>query len=121
MRESFDFQKGGVINEVYFRPLKSVADATVRHETMGDSEYYHYEPGDGTRYEVLFNTYNTGYELQTVMTLVNFGTSMIIPFKLGLGDIGYMHEKLQITSGSCYALIQLANAFFKKSREALSA
>jgi hypothetical protein len=109
----FDFEKGGEAYGMYFRPLKPVAAATVTNApTLGN--FYHYEPGDGTRYEVIFSTYNTGYGLQTVMTLVNFNSSMVIPGRMDLVDIDYMHEKLKLTHGSCYALMPLINYYLNE-------
>lgn len=109
----FDFEKGGERFGIYFRPLKPVVSATVVRANASGS-FYHYEPGDGTRYDVLFSTYDTGYGLQVVMTLVNFNTSMIIPGRVDLIDLDYMHEKIKITHGSCYALMPLINHYLNE-------
>ena len=76
--------------------------------------YYDYQPGNGTRYEVLFNSFRTKYGRRTVMTIVNMNASMELNGELGIVSIGYMKEKLGLLDGDCYALIQLANTYLEE-------
>lgn len=110
-----NFEKGGELYGCYYPALKPVAAAIKESEAPFHSAYYVYEPGNATRYQVLFNTTKTKWGLETVMTLVNFRKSMIIPGKfLSPSQIGYMHEKLDINEGDCYALMPLINNYLEE-------
>mgnify|MGYP005831235951 CR=1 FL=1 len=108
----FDYEKGGEEFGVYYPPLKPVAKA-IKFSSVGpDSAYYHYEPGNGTRYEVVFVRHLNGYsEVEQVTMAVTCprNAAMIVPEKLGMYSLGYMQEKLKMLEGDCYALIPLVN------------
>lgn len=106
-----DFQKGGVLGGLYYPALQPINKAIKRGYLTSDSTYYVYEPGNATKYEVIFTTYNDGYELKTVMTLANMGKSMYIAGAMTLTALGYLEEKLGLNKGDCYALIPLINHY----------
>jgi hypothetical protein len=118
--ESFDFQKGGVIFRKYYPELKPIASALV-HTSSGPNlgTYYHYEPGNMTRYEVIFTNFLDVYgETITLMSVVcPRNAAMILPkYKFEMYDLDYMQEKLGMGEGDCYALIQLINYHFDMMR-----
>ena len=106
---SQNFQIGVLENDTWYPALKTVQAAIVSQIGHVNSVFYDYQPGNGTRYEVLFNSFMTKYGRRTVMTLVNFNASMELNGSLGMASIGYMREKLGMLEGDCYALIQLVN------------
>ena len=108
------FKAGGVWQGMYYPKLKNVNQAICRRISPSDADYFHYEPGNGTRYDVLFSTYNDGYGQKTVMTLVNMRKAMIISNEMSLVNIGYMQEKLDLGEGDCYALIPLINHYLEE-------
>ena len=110
----FDFQSGGEEFGVYFPALKSVGEAIKSQAIDYSSVFYDYQPGNGTRYEVLFNSFRTKYGRRTVMTIVNMNASMELNGELGIVSIGYMKEKLGLLDGDCYALIQLVNSYLEE-------
>lgn len=111
----FDYEKGGEMFGGYYPPLKPPLTAIKGFTLPVKSVFYIYEPGNGTHYEVLFTTYNNVYGRETVMTLVNFRKSMVLPGPVEMHSLDYMQEKLQINEGDCYALIPLINQFFKEN------
>jgi hypothetical protein len=111
-----NFEKGSVQYGVHYPALKPVAAAIKREGKFINTALYEYEPGNATRYVVLFATYNTGYGPETVMTVVNMNASMIIPGRFfSPSQIGYMKEKLGILEGDCYALMPLVNAYLEET------
>lgn len=113
--ENIDFQAGHEFGGVYFPPLKPVDKACVDMDGVGECVYVRYEPGNGTRYEVVFSCYVTQDGGQVLMTIVNMGKSMIIASKMGLYSLDYMHEKLGLGLGDCYALIPLINRYLEEA------
>lgn len=117
--ENFDFQAGGVYGATYYPSLKSIGEALITNTGGGgQAYYYHYEPGNMTRYEVVFCEYTDTYDNQIVlMSIVNpRRATMMIPLvrhEWGLHDIAYMKEKLGMGEGDCYALIPLINFHLK--------
>lgn len=115
---NFDYQKGGEDCGKYFPALKLVHDATVASADC-KSVYYHYEPGNMTRYEVIFTRFNTKYETNKVVMTVFCprNTSMVLPGdEMGMYSINYMQDKLGMSEGDCYALIQLINHYLKATK-----
>ena len=110
----FNFQTGGVQNDVFYPALKPVGVAIKEQVGLLHAVYYDYQPGNGTRYEVVFNSFKTEYGRKTVMTVANFNCSMELNYPLGLVSIGYMKEKLGLREGDCYALIPLINTFLEE-------
>lgn len=110
----FDYEKGGEEWGTYYPPLKAPWRGGI---VFSDGTYFHYEPGNGTRYEVLFTRFDTEYEKNRVaMTvLCPRNAAMIIPDELGLHSLGYMQEKLKMLEGDCYALIPLVNQYLKEN------
>jgi len=108
------FKAGGVWQGMYYPKLKNVNEATCKRVAPHNADYFHYEPGNGTRYEVLFSTFNDGWGSKTVMTLVNMRKAMIISNEMSLVNIGYMQEKLDLGEGDCYALIPLINHYLEE-------
>ena len=114
---AFDFQAGGEQYGVYFPALKTVGESIKSQVGLINSVFYDYQPGNGTRYEVLFNTFETKHGRRTVMTLVGFRKSMELSGSMGLHSIDYLREKLGLGGGDCYALIPLINAYFEEVGE----
>ena len=108
------FKAGGVWQGVYYPKLKPIFAAVPSAVEAEFCSYFQYEPGNGTRYDVLFSTYNDGYGSKTVMTLVNMRKAMIISNEMSLVNIGYMQEKLDLGEGDCYALIPLINHYLEE-------
>lgn len=106
------FETGGEWMGKYYPKLKDVNEAIVKRRGPTNQDYFQYEPGNGTRYDVLFSTYNDGYGQKTVMTLVNMRKAMILTQQMDLINMGYMKEKLDLGEGDCYALIPLINFYF---------
>lgn len=114
MAGELNFETGGVHNDLYFPPLKDADKAIVKVVVSDFSAFYHYEPGNGTRYEVVFSTYNDGFGEKTVMTLVNFRKTMVLTSEMRwASQIGYMKEKLGLGEGDCYALMPLINQYLE--------
>lgn len=113
MDTQIDFQKGGEYGGMYYPKLKPIGAAIVYASGGERSYYYHYEPGNMTRYETLFTDVTTKYEgNMLVMTLIcPRNTSMIIPNNghMDMYDIGYIMEKTGLREGDAYALLQLIN------------
>jgi hypothetical protein len=103
-----DFEKGGVIFGKFFPGLKVPAVA-VRVSKNIESMYFDYEPGNMTRYQVLFSDL-AGQRV--VMTIVNMRKAMELSGPMNETSIGYMEEKLGLNAGDCYALIPLINHYF---------
>lgn len=115
---SFDFSKGGEINDMYFPALKPVDEAIKSSALPTHSSFFNYQPGNGTLYEVVFTTWSPRPgSTRTVMTLVNFRRSMEVSGKMDLYSLGYMREKLGFGEGDCYALIPLINRYFEELGE----
>ena len=110
----FDYQVGGEEYGVYYPALKPVDQAIKVQHGIINSVFYDYQPGNGTRYEVLFNSFETKYGRRTVMTIINMNASMELNGSLGIMSIGYMKEKLGLLDGDCYAIIQLVNTYLEE-------
>ena len=121
--ESFDFQKGGEVDGILYPALRPLEKAVIRRDSLGDAEFVHYEPGNGTRYEV-FIVLRPGsirgaddWYPYGAIAVVNFGrpASMALPeHDLGLHDVDYIHEKMGVNLGDAYALIPLINDFIER-------
>ena len=110
-----DFENGSVQNGQYYPALRPMAKAIRRDSPPIYTAAYEYEPGNATRYVVVFNTYDFGYGQETVMTVANMNTSMIIPGPFfSPAQIGYMVEKLKLLEGDCYALMPLINHYLEE-------
>jgi len=109
----FDFSKGGEDFGRYYPALKPISEACKQFADNAYCSFYQYEPGNGTRYDVIFSRYPTKYGIQTVMTIANMGKSMILSGEVGMHSLGYMKEKLNLGEGDCYALIPLINHFYE--------
>ena len=110
-----NFETGGVYYDLYFPALKPVDRAIRKVRATDSSSFYHYEPGNGTRYEVIFTAYNAGFGPEVVMTLVNFRKAMVITGPMfSPSQIGYMKEKLDMGEGDCYALMPLINHYLEE-------
>jgi hypothetical protein len=105
-----DFEKGGVIFGKFFPGLKLPSAAVSKSKNV-ESVFYAYEPGNMTRYELLFS--NLANQ-RVVMTIVNMRKSMELSGPLNEYSIGYMTEKLGLGEGDCYALIPLINHYFEE-------
>ena len=113
-----NFEVSNVIYGKFFPALKPIHAAVRKAGKVTKSEFYHYEPGNGTRYEVAFITYDYGFGLETVMTVANMSKSMVIPsYMLTNSQIGYMQEKLDLGEGDCYALMPLINHYLEELGE----
>lgn len=107
------------MDETYYPQLKPLDQAVVAcHPVLG--EFYHYEPGNGTRYEVILTrriARDPDYYPRVVVSIVNFGRgrSMVIPMGVPLDkhNISYMREKMGILEGDAWALIPLINRFME--------
>ena len=111
---SFDFQKGGELLGTFYPALKPVSKAVRETRTLVHGNRYVYEPGNATRYEVVFATFMTDWGEETSMTLTNFGKCMVLSGPVGMYSLGYLQEKLGMKEGDCYALLQLINTYFKE-------
>ena len=113
MMEEFDFQRGGELHGKRYPKLKTLGESIVYVDPGIDRVYYHYEPGNMTRYEVIFSELSVEYddEPMTVMTVMcPRQRCMVIPHRMfHMYDLDYMMEKLEMLEGDCYALIQLIN------------
>lgn len=115
----FNYEKGGEDCGCYYPPLKPVLDAIRFESGWKDHSYFHYEPGNGTRYEVIFTRFRTEYVEgdRTVMTVIcPRNAAMIVSGELGMYSLTYMQEKLKILEGDCYALIPLVNHYLKENK-----
>lgn len=130
-RQFFDFTKGGRVDDVSYPPLRPLEKACTHRAERGTSEFAVYEPGNGTRYEVLFARRGwipgeimldpaDDFFPRTVVAILNFGRPcvMVLPEvrQLGLGNIDYMCKKMGIDAGDAYALIPLINDFLERQR-----
>lgn len=109
------------IDGMYYPDLKPL-DKAVVFSTQTRGSFYHYEPGNGTRYEVFLTKRNRTdhphdeyYPVLTV-AVMNFDRpcSMTLPFPdapLDKHNIDYMVEKMKILPGDAWALIPLVNQF----------
>ena len=110
-----NFETGSVQNGQYFPALRPMHAAITKDSPPVYTAHYEYEPGNATRYVVVFNTYDTGYGPETVMTVVNMNAAMIIPGPFhSPSQIGYMQEKLKLLEGDCYALMPLINHYLEE-------
>lgn len=115
-------------NGVHFPDLKPL-DQAVLFDAPGHCHFYHYEPDNGTRYEVMISRrnrtdhkYDAYYPLLTV-AVMNFDRpcSMTIPFPdapLGVHNIDYMMDKMGILNGDAWALLPLINRFITLAKVA---
>lgn len=112
------------IEGAYYPDLKTM-DEAIRLEAPTVGKFYHYEPGNGTRYEVFLSlrkdvgAEHEDYLPKVGISIMNFNRpcSMIIPWKSSLQhyDIDYMCEKMGILNGDAYALIPLINRFLSET------
>jgi hypothetical protein len=110
-----NFETGGEQYGMYFPPLRPLAKAIRRDTPPVYTAAYEYEPGNASRYVVVFNTYDFGYGQETVMTVANLNASMIVPGPFhSPSQIGYMAEKLGLLEGDCYALMPLINHYLEE-------
>jgi hypothetical protein len=107
-----DFSVSRIEGNKFFPALKHVSEATSRVH-VNESYSCVYQPGNGTRYEVVFSKFNNGNGPEIVMTIVNMRKAMIIPSQMGMHSLGYMQEKLSLGEGDCYALIPLINDYLE--------
>ena len=110
MNTEHNFEKGGVIFGKFFPGLKLASMAISKSKNI-ESVFFAYEPGNMTRYEVLFS--NLANQ-RVVMTIINMRKSMELSGPLNEYSIGYMQEKLGLSEGDCYALIPLINHYFEE-------
>jgi hypothetical protein len=108
-----DFSVSRIEGNRFYPALKSVAEASTRAHNANSYSCV-YQPGNGTRYEVVFSEFNNGNGPEIVMTIVNMRKAMIIPSQMGMHSLGYMQEKLGLGEGDCYALIPLINDFLEE-------
>jgi hypothetical protein len=111
----FNYAEGGTHLGAYYPSLKPVPEAI----RFTDGSYFHYEPGNGTRYEVIFTKFDAEHEKgQVVMTVVcPRRTAMFVDREMGMYSLGYMQEKLVgMYNGDCYALIPLINHYLKENK-----
>jgi hypothetical protein len=111
-----DFSTSRIEGNKFYPALKPVAASISRGHTA-ESYSCVYQPGNGTRYEVVFSEFDIGNGPETVMTIVNMRKAMIIPSQMGMHSLGYMQEKLGLGEGDCYALIQLINDYLNERGE----
>lgn len=108
----------------WYPDLKSLNEG-IKLQAPVVGKFYHYEPGNGTRYEVFLSlrkdvgALHEDYLPKVSISIMNFGRpcSMIIPWKSSLEhyDIGYMCDKMGILPGDAWALIPLINEFLKET------
>lgn len=116
MTEEFDFTKGGEFHGGYYPALKITGDGIVSYNE-GASTYYDYQPGNMTRYQVVFSKYPSEWGgTETLMSIVNMNTCMVIPGEMNMLSLDYMMEKLGLMRGDCYALIPLINRYVRSDR-----
>lgn len=108
----FDYNAGGEYDGAYYPALKPLSEA-IRRESPSLCQFFIYEPGNGTRYDVLISTFNTGYSVQHNVSIVNMGRSMMFSGPFSMVALSYMKEKLNLNYGDCYALIPLINAYLE--------
>lgn len=111
-----DFSVSRIEGNKFFPALKPVSAASTRAH-VDESYSCVYQPGNGTRYEVVFSKFNNGLGPEIVMTIVNMRKAMIIPSQMGMHSLGYMQEKLGLGEGDCYALIPLINSYLEEQGE----
>lgn len=111
-----NFQQDNEIYGVLFPALLPVEKAIKRQTGSVESRYYTYEPGNMTRYDVIFNVYDAGWGPEMVMTIINLNTAMVIPSRMhSPTQISYLKDKLGLGEGDCYALMQLINYHMEKA------
>lgn len=111
-----DFSVNRIEGDRFYPALKTVSEASTRLH-VAESVSCVYQPGNGTRYEVVFSKFDHGYGPETVMTIINMRKAMIIPSAMGMHSLGYMQEKLGLGEGDCYALIPLINSYLEDEGE----
>lgn len=102
----------------YVKSLKPVSQS-IRHESQTVGRFYHYEPGNGTRYEVFISfrgRMTTGdHYPQLVVSIMNFDRpcSMTIPMFDGYIDAhpDYVCEKMRVLPGDALAIVELVKHF----------
>jgi hypothetical protein len=106
------------LNGMWYPDLKPVDKATVAR-LDGESVMYHYEPGNGTRYEAVFariyRTEQSKLYPRVILTICNFDRpcSMVVPDvqKLTENDLEYIREKMGVLAGDAWALLHLINHY----------
>jgi hypothetical protein len=108
--------------ENYMAGMKPVEKSIINGcKTSG--RFYHYEPGNGTRYEVFISD-RLGNDIPdyypgTVISVMNFDRpcSMTIPVFDGKPDVhpDYMMEKMRIGLGDALALVKLVHYHFENA------
>ena len=117
MSMEFDFTKGGEVDGVYYPALKDPVQAIKFQSGWKDHDYIHYEPGNGTRYEVVFTEIQREYsdEKELVLSVIcPAPAAMTIPGgfrRFYLFDLEYFIEKLRMRPGDVYALLPLVNHY----------
>lgn len=109
--------------QAYIAKLKPMGKSLVM-EATASGKFYHYEPGNGTRYEVFISRraatdhkYDDYYPKLSI-AIMNFDRpcSMIVPVFDGKPDLAadYVQDKMGILPGDALAIIRLVDHFMKE-------
>lgn len=114
-------------NGVYYPELKPL-DKAIRFMAEGHSQFFIYEPGNGTRYEVFITFRHPGrgafkdarfqedFPFGSIC-IVNFDrpcSMPLIPYRYSIDDVGYIADKMDILAGDAWALVPLINSFLEE-------
>lgn len=104
---------GQVWNGNFYPDLKKPGGLGIVGSLTGDTKFYHWEPGNCTRYEVMFTEleFSDDHYPHVVMTvLVPQPAAMVVTKKMDLQDLEYMREKMpNLQEGDRWALCSLIN------------
>lgn len=100
--------------QAYTAKLKPMNEA-VKAVFPTNGKFYHYEPGNGTRYEVFISRRKPAWPHDSypelVVSIMNFDRpcSMTVPLFAGQVDVhpGYVKEKMGILIGDALAICEL--------------
>jgi hypothetical protein len=103
------------------RTLPTIEAGIVHREDLPGRTFIEYQPGDGTRYSLIFTdlqdfekvSYHLGCQDDSVLvTLVNFSMSMVVAKNNGFLSWRYVHEKMgdskaSLTQASAFTLAEI--------------
>lgn len=107
--------------QAYVAKLKPM-DEALKAIVPTKGKFYHYEPGNGTRYEVFISRRElTGYKYypELVVSIMNFDRpcSMTVPLFDGEPDMypDYVREKMGILEGDALAIRELVKYYLEEN------
>jgi hypothetical protein len=114
-REITEERKMPEIHGAYVSDVRT-PEESIRYATdEGVATFYLYEPGNATRYEVVFTSIpGQLHGGRDYMSVVNFRKAMEVHQGMGEHSVSYMQEKLNLGISDCYALSKLIEHHFAR-------